>query len=167
MTTPIPANPAADISITRETRIPLGGGRQKLAVPQRPGYHRHWFINRPERIAQALQAGYAFAKKGDVAVPNHSLAGDRTKTLGTDLGSQVSVIAGGEESFGGQPARLVLMEIPDEWRNDDIKAREAQNDRLVAALRRGDADGPGSPGSLDKSHRVVGSSNRNIFTKRT
>lgn len=170
MTVEQPKSPAADQTpgvVTRTTRVPLSVPRAKLAVPPITGFHTHWFLNKPERIAQALAAGYQFVAKGDVPVPNHSLGGDRGQADGTDLGSQISVIAGGDESSGGQPARLVLMKIRQEWRDDDVKAREAQNDRLVEALRGGEARGPNMPAGLDTSHRIAGRSNRNIFTKRT
>lgn len=49
----------------RETRKPLGAMSQKLALPTRRGYHRHWFNNVAGRIQEATSAGWAFVKGTD------------------------------------------------------------------------------------------------------
>lgn len=167
--TPSPANTveeklAAGSGITERTRIPLGGTRAKLAVPKIPGYHTHWFLDKNGRIEAAALAGYEFVEKSEVSVPNHSIAGDRSDRQGTALGSRVSIVAGADDEAQGQPARLVLMKLRQEWRDADMKSREEANDKLVAALRNGSiADREGG----DPSGRYTKPSNRTMFTKRS
>lgn len=164
MTTDV--NPAADRTPEVRQRIPLSVPRAKLAVPDIPGYHCHWFIASEARMHAAIQAGYEFVSKEETVVPNHSLAtGDDQATGGTDLGSRVTIISGSTVE-NGQAVRLVLMKIRQEWRNEDMKAREAQSDKLVEALRAGKiADA--QQANADLTHRYTGASNRNIFRKRT
>lgn len=168
--TPSPAAETTKFGVSEATRIPLSGGRMKLQVPKIPGYHLYWFLDKPGRVEAALAAGYEFVQKDEVQVPNHQIAAPRTKTDGTDLGSRVTVVAGGEE--GGQAQRHVLMKLRQEWRDKDMKAREAKSDALVAALTRGNAQGPDKmPGDADTSNRYLGRHGqpnpRTIFTKRT
>lgn|SRR5574341_513346 len=159
-------NPTADRKQAPRQRVPLSVPRAKLAVPEIPGFHCHWFINSEARIHAALQAGYDFVNKGETVVPNHGLAtGDEDATGGTDLGSRVTVVSGSSVE-NGQAVRLVLMKIPLEWRNEDMKAREAQSDKLVEALRSGRV-ADGMQASADLTNRYTGASNRNIFRKRT
>lgn len=159
-------NPAADPKPLPRQRVPLSVPRAKLAVPEIPGFHCHWFVNSEARILAAQQAGYDFVRKDETLVPNHSLAtGDEEATGGTDLGSRVTVVSG-ETNESGQAVRLVLMKIPLEWRNEDMKAREAQSDKLVEALRAGKA-GDSMQAGADLTNRYTSASNRNIFRKRT
>lgn len=151
--------------ITAATRTSLAAPRAKLFVPPIPGYHTHWFRG-GIRVEQAIQAGYEFVKKGDVPVANHGIASSREDTDGSDLGSRISVIAGGVDVNDGQPQRLYLMKIKQEWRAEDMKSRQARNELLVDALKRGDA-GKDQAQGLDLSHRKPGLSNRNLFSKRS
>lgn len=54
-----------DEAIARIAKIrkPLGTFSQKLAIPKRAGYHTHWFNDEGNRIAEALDNGWAFRKK--------------------------------------------------------------------------------------------------------
>jgi hypothetical protein len=54
-----------EIRRIRETRKPLGAMSQKLALPTRRGYHRHWFNNVAGRIQEATAAGWAFVRGTD------------------------------------------------------------------------------------------------------
>lgn len=159
-------NPAVTSTPAVRQRSPLSVPRAKLAVPEISGYHCHWFLNSEARLAAALQAGYEFVSKEETVVPNHSLAtGDEAATGGTDLGSRVTVISGSSVE-NGQAVRLVLMKIRQEWRTEDMKAREAQSDKLVEALRAGKV-ADAMQASADLTNRYTGASNRNIFRKRT
>jgi hypothetical protein len=46
----------------RGTRSPFGSLHQKLALPARPGYHRHWFNDVGGRIDEAKASGWAHVK---------------------------------------------------------------------------------------------------------
>ena len=54
---------------------PMATGVLRLKVPERDGFHRHWFRGTPDRIAQALQAGYTFVDAADVSLNNFDVAG--------------------------------------------------------------------------------------------
>lgn len=50
---------AADIERIRKMRKPFGSMSQKLAYPQIPGYHIHWFSDEPGRVDEAENNGWA------------------------------------------------------------------------------------------------------------
>ena len=54
-----------DIKRVRAMRKPLGAFSQKLALPKRQGYYRHWFNDEPGRLDEAKEAGYAFIRDKD------------------------------------------------------------------------------------------------------
>lgn len=56
---------AADIARIRQFRKPIGAMSQKLALPVRPGYHRHWFNDVAGRISEAEANGWAFVRGAD------------------------------------------------------------------------------------------------------
>jgi len=133
------SNPASGpaTKLREPDRIPMSVPNQKLAVPDIPGYHLHWMLGTPERISQAQRAGYRFVEQDEVNVSRHGIADDLSQNGSTDMGSQVSVVAGGHASNGGQPTRLILMKLPIEYWNEDQKALESKSDALVEALRGG------------------------------
>ena len=47
------------IARIRAVRTPFGSMSQKLALPKRPGYHRHWFNDVAGRIDEATQSGWS------------------------------------------------------------------------------------------------------------
>lgn len=105
--------------ITRENRRPFNSTTQKLAYPDRPSYHRHWFNDTPGRIAGALEAGYAHV----------------SHERGPNAGRHVQAVVGRHE--GGQPLTAFLMEIPQEWFDDDMAAYERQVAEKEATIKRG------------------------------
>lgn len=60
-----PATLEADIARIRAFRRPLGAMSQKLALPSRAGYHRHWFNDGAGRIEEATANGWAHVKGND------------------------------------------------------------------------------------------------------
>ena len=102
-------NPANKIEGLPKGFRPMNSAVLKLEVPQRDGYHRHWFRGTPERISRARQAGYRFVEAedlGDDAVNSFDLAGDSDSAGSTDMGSRVSVISGDDIAGNGQPSRI-------------------------------------------------------------
>lgn len=115
--------------------IPMSVPQLRLAVPAKDGWHRHWFVSK--NVQRALRAGYSFVEAGDVEVNNPDVAGAVNSSGSTDLGSRVSSLAGGFIEGTSEPARLYLMEMPQERRNKQSAMLEQVNENIAAALRGG------------------------------
>lgn len=102
----------------RRVRKPMGTMEQKLAYPARPGYHRRWFNDVRNRIARAQEAGYEFVLE--------NRDGREEK---------VSALVGTNED--GSPMTAYLMEIRQEFYNEDQAAKQAAVDEIDAAIMRG------------------------------
>lgn len=142
-------------------RIPMSVPVQKLEAPEIPGYHLHWFISSTERIQRALEGGYEFVDHREMKINNVSLGGDSAASGNTDLGSRVSVLSGQEIGKDGQPTRLVLMKIKQEWYEEDQKLIDAQNERVAASIRGGQLGADKERGG-DAVHRYVDKSRTQI-----
>jgi len=126
------ASPADETNlptVTEKTRRAMSEPTLKLAVQEIPGYHLHWFNGTPDRIQRALQAGYVFVEQSEVSLNSQSLGSDVLADTNTDMGSRVSQIAGGTGT-DGQPSRLYLMKLKEEWWQADQKALTAPGSRL-------------------------------------
>lgn len=106
-------NPASEAMELPKGYRPMSVGQLRLEVPEKNGWHRHWFRGTSSRLARAQQAGYRFVDPEEVDPNNFDLAGDSESGGSTDLGTRVSVISGDEAGKDGQPGRLYLMECPD------------------------------------------------------
>lgn len=151
-------NPSNRTSSPDRKRIPMSVPVQKLAVPDIPGYHLHWFNSDPGRIARAQLGGYEFVKDEEMEVNDRGIGGTSTRTGNTDMGSNVSIVAG-KEMVNGQPARLILMKIRQELFEEDQLLQEKQHDRVRSALLGGIVDA-GQGG--DASNRYVDKARTNI-----
>ena len=131
-------NPANNIEhqVIPDDYIPMSAPIQRLQVPKKDGYVRYWFRGDAGRIQRAMQAGYRFVDQSEVKVNNFDLGGDAKKSGSTDLGSRVSIITG-DQTFDGQPARLYLMEIPEELYEKGQAYLTQANESVAAALRSG------------------------------
>jgi hypothetical protein len=118
-------------------RIPMSVPVQRLEAPEIPGYHLHWFLGTSERLERAIQGGYEFVDERELKINNVSLGGDSTVSGNTDMGSRVSVLSGQEVGKDGQPTRLILMKIKQEWFEEDQKLVDARNEKVAEALRGG------------------------------
>ncbi len=125
-----PADESNEPTVQERRRVPFSVPTPRLAVPEIPGYHLHWFIGTPGRIDRALQAGYEFVEQTEVRVNNHLLGSETAEQGSTDMGTRVSIAAGGEIELGGQAARLYLMKIKEEWWQEDQKAAIGPGSRL-------------------------------------
>lgn len=139
---------------------PMTSATLRLQVPDRDGYHRHWFRGTPERIARAQQAGYSFVDPEALeegSINNFDLGGDSDKTGNTDLGSRVSIISGGELDTTGQPGRMYLMECPMEYFDHAQSIVNESTDDVATALRGGTiGEGRNGEKSADSSKRYHG-----------
>jgi len=142
-------------------RVPMSVPVQRLETPDIPGYHQHWFVNSPERLQRALDGGYEFVEDREMRINNVSLGGDSAKSGNTDMGSRVSVVSGQEVGKDGQPTRLVLMKIKQEWWEEDRKALEDRNTQVRDSLL-GGMVGAEHESSGDRQHRYVDKSRTSI-----
>jgi len=136
---------------------PMSATVLKLEVPERDGFHRHWFRGTAGRLSQAQQAGYTFVEQKDVHVNNFDLGGDATDSGSTDLGSRVSVISGEDaDPATGQPGRMYLMECPEHLYEYSHNILAERNESIASALRGGRL-GTGSNGETqtDANNRYV------------
>lgn len=150
-----PANAPAT-RVTEATRVPMSLPQLRLEVPAIPGYHTHWFLGK--NVPRAIKAGYEFVSGEEAEVVNTGLANSREETGSTDMGSRISVFAGGTIEGTTEPERLYLMKLRQEWRDQDVKKLEEMNERIAAALRGGQTvPGASAPGetALDRSLRYI------------
>ena len=162
-------SPATDNAptVAERKRIPMSVPVQKLEAPDIPGYHLHWFNGTPERLQRALDGGYEYVHNRDLKINSVGLGGDSTLSGNTDMGSQVSIVSGRELGRDGQPIRLILMKIKQEWYEEDQKLAEKRNDAVANALT-GGMIGAGEAADRNETHmRYVGTRTKipDLFTK--
>lgn len=159
-----PSNTPGKTSAERK-RIPMSVPVQKLEVPEIPGFHLHWFRGDAARIERAKAGGYEFVDAPEVSLNNVSLGGDSAASGSTDMGSRVSIVAGKELGPDGQPIRMVLMKIRQEWWEDDQKLVEAQNAKIADSIMGGRAQSQAADAG-DGNIRYVGSATKipELFT---
>lgn len=142
-------------------RVPMSVPVQRLAAPDIPGFHLHWFNGTPERIQRAVDAGYEFVEDRDIKINNVNLGDDSTLSGNTDMGSRVSIVSGQELGRDGQPARMILMKIRQEWYDEDQKLVDERNELVAASLRGGrlgvenEAPGDARNRYVDKSRTTI------------
>lgn len=149
--------------VTVDNFVPMSVPQARLQVPPRAGWHRHWIRNEPGRIERALNAGYQFVDQSDVHLPSRSLGGPPEESGNSDLGSRVSIAAGGYTD-GGQAQRLFLMECPLSLYERAQAMLQKVNDGTVEALSAGQT-GRHSP--QDRGNTYVKGSLPDLFQKKT
>ncbi len=117
--------------------IPMSMPKERLSVPERPGWHRHWFRGSPDRLARAREAYYQFVDPATIHTANTDLAGDMEQAGNTDMGTRYSVVAGDDLDNSGQPSRLYLMECRQELFELSQKLLADRNESIATALRGG------------------------------
>ncbi len=100
------------------TRKPFGTMEQTMAYPKREGFHRHWFNDVKDRISRAQEAGYEHVKNSE--------------------GKNVQMVVGTAE--GGGAMHGFLMEIPEEWYQEDMRAQQKLINDNEAQIKRGEAN---------------------------
>ena len=149
-----PANAGAEKTSAERKRIPMSVPVQRLEAPEIQGFHLHWFAGTPERLQRALDGGYEFVDEREMKINNVSLGGDSTRSGNTDMGSRVSVVSGQEVGKDGQPTRLILMKIRQEWYEEDQKLVDEKNARVAQSLTNGSI-GAENDRAGDSQHRYV------------
>ena len=134
-------------TVAERKRVPMSVPMRKLEVNELPGYHLHWIKGTPQRLAQAQNAGYEFVLEEEVQVNNLDLGGDASIRGNTDLGTRVSTAAGDDVGGDGQPVRLYLMKIKEEWWQESQQVLADRSEKIADAFRSGltgaDKDKPG------------------------
>lgn len=110
----------------RAKRTPLGVQRLKLKASERPGFVRRWINDNGSRVQQALQGGYEFVRKDGQAST-------------TDMGESISLIVGRTEA--GTPMRGYLMEIRQEWYQEDQATKNELINATEEQIQRGELVG--------------------------
>ena len=124
----------------RPSRRPFGSQTQKLAYEKREGFFRRWFNDTPGRIDAAREAGYKIVKD----------------KAGKEVARPVGVYDNGVAMMA------YLMEIPQEWYDEDMAAQQALLDQTDEAIKRGALQGrPGKDGVYIPAQGIkIESSNR-------
>lgn len=159
-------NPANSLDIIPENFRPMSAAVLRLEVPERAGFHRHWFRGTAERIARAQQAGYRFVDERMVRINNFDLAGSEQASGSSDMGSRVSVISGEDADASGQPSRLYLMECPLEYYEKGQEVLGLQNDQIARVLGGGGLRDPGET-EQDFASRYSKLNVPDLFKKKT
>ena len=108
----------------------------KLKFPDHPGYVRRVVsdVDGGMRVAAFESAGWKV-----VTDPLATVNSDKNVNTVSQIGSGINRHVGVDER--GQSIKGVLMEIPEEWYNEDQAAKKAQIDETEKGLRRVDKDG--------------------------
>ena len=118
------------IARIRQVRAPFGAMSQKLAIPERPGYHRHWFNDVAGRIDEATTSGWAHVKDLKTGQPLK-----RTVGSGRDGGALIAY----------------AMEIPEVFWQETMDARnKVASDKLESIKKNPFASKPGQAQASDK-----------------
>jgi hypothetical protein len=102
----------------RLARIPLGTPNAKLSAPKRAGYVRRWINDMNGRIQAAERAGYA-----------------KVEEKGVECVRRVGTLE------GGHPLNAHLMEIRQEFYDEDQRAKQARVDEVDAVIKGGKPQG--------------------------
>lgn len=145
-------------------RIPMTLPVPKLAVPEIPGYHTHWFRGSQARLQQAQNAGFEFVDPQEVDVNNLDLGGDASRDGNTDMGSRVSITAGDTDERGNA-VRMYLMKQKMEYYLEDRQLLQNRNDSIADALTA--AYRGGVVGGLDSGEKREDAALRYVDPKRT
>jgi hypothetical protein len=131
---PQSTNPAANVKETlvpkRAPRVSMAAVRQRLQVPDIPGYRMYWF--KDENIPAALDAYYEFVKRDEISTNSVNIGQSVQESGNTDMGTNVSIIAG--QNAAGQPVRLNLMKLALEYYNEDQRLVEQRNLSIMEAI---------------------------------
>ena len=119
----------------RAERIPFGMATLKLEATSIPGMHLHWINDwhpqMPDRLQQALAAGYTFVTQEE-ARTRQNLGG--SYSTGTSE-SQISRVVGVRPD--GLPITAFLMKIPEEWHLDHQRPVWERADNIDGTIRKG------------------------------
>lgn len=117
---------ATPLQNTRPKRTPVSG-RNKLTAPIRKGYTRRFVNDVEDRISVFEEGGWQIVR-GEVPVGDKSVS--RENPMGTPVTKHV-----------GSGVKAVLMEIKDEWYNEDQAAKQKKIQETVNEIVKKREDG--------------------------
>ena len=115
-------------------RTPLGT-RNVLTAPKRPGFVRRFVNDKGDRLQRFKEAGYSVVED-DIQVGDPKIG--KPSQLGSNVEAQV-----------GSGQRAVLMEISEEYYNEDYKTAQDKITKVENEIRR-NSEKPGSDGLKGK-----------------
>lgn len=109
----------------RKQRVPVASNRAPLAYKglDKDNFSYRWVIEKDDRIATFLEAGYEFVK------PTGEMVGDPTIDSSKQVGSRVTKSAG----YGG--LKLYLMFLPKQFYDEDQLVKQREIDELENTMR--------------------------------
>ncbi len=107
----------------------------KLLAPKMPGFVLRWVKDTGNRLANVQRKGYIFVSKDEI---------DIEEVYSTDEGDKVSQVGGTDN---GNPFRLYLMKIPEEWFKEDAEQKETNRRATEDQIRRANVGSKGLGGS--------------------
>lgn len=114
----------------RESRVPVGVQRLKMATPERKGYIRRWVNDEMDgRIQRFKAGGYQFVEDSNVKIGEQAESGNR------HLGSAKTLVVGTHPN--GEPKLAYLMEIKKEFYDEDQRAKAKINNEIDEAIKAG------------------------------
>lgn len=111
----------------RQMRKPFGAQTQKLALPKRPGYHRHWFNDVGGRVDEAKESGWAHINGQD--------GKPLKRAVGTGRDNGV--------------LNAYAMELPEVFWQEDMDARHTEAQSKMDAIKESPARA--KPGQASKA----------------
>ena len=121
----------ARMEAERGARVSINTPTRRLEVPELPGYHLHWFLER--NIGKALKAWYEFVLPREMKTVDRSIGGRTAGTTSEDLGGDRIAQIGGINEMG-QPEQLVLMKCRMEWYFNDQRKIAERNLSLIKQI---------------------------------
>jgi len=106
---------------------------RKLEVPDLPGWHLHWFLEK--NVPRAIQAAYEFVDFRELPI-NSTGIGTSLEGGSADLGDRVRVLSGVSEL--SHPEYLVLMKLREEYWLEDRRAIDERNAARMGSIFRGE-----------------------------
>jgi hypothetical protein len=116
----------------RRRRGNTGGFNLKLKAPERAGFHRHWFNDKPGRLAEAEELAYEHVR--DPAIKSDSQDSNVRRLVGTQA--------------NGQPLYAYLMETPLEEYRAGQEEKEEGHRQIDKAI----SEGRDATGRMDNSY---------------
>jgi len=137
---PVAGDVTQDAAPARRRRAPVSGPSLKLAASSRPGYHRHWFNDDKNRIADAHELAYEHVS--DPSIQSSSSDTRISRLVGTKA--------------NGEPLRAFLMETPVEEYEAGLTEKEMQPRQIDEAIAAGrDSTGQMPPSSETYGHGSI------------
>ena len=121
-------------NLTSRIRTPITGERSLLTVEgKQPGFHYRWIRDTDEsgsEVLRYLSAGYEFATRSEGLI-----IGDNAVYNSRAVGSMIRRSAGRDGDF------LYLMKIPQEWYEEDQRAKAVKVDKTEEAIQNPEIEG--------------------------